>query len=234
MLVQGAGPPLILIHGLGCSSAYFGPLQSRLAANFTVYAPDLPGHGRSAKPQDRMWKLAELTDWLCALSEQLGLPQPLVVGHSLGGGIAVDLAARYPDLASGIVLLAPTGAPEMPALIRQLPRMMLDAIREPLRLYPLIVPAYLRAGPRRILRLAVDQTRYGQRQALGKIRAPMLVMRGSRDPIDDATAMDELVALATGAERIEVSGAAHALHVSHTARVSEAIVAFARRLRHPF
>ncbi len=220
-----------MIHGLGCSSTYFGSLQSRLAANFTVYAPDLPGHGRSDKPQERMWKLAELTDWLSTFSDQLGLRRPLVVGHSLGGGIAVDLAARYPELASGIVLLAPTGVPEMPALVRQLPRMMLDAIREPLCLYPLIVPAYLRAGPRRILRLAIDQTRYGQRQALGQIRAPMLVMRGSRDPIDDATAMDELVALATGAERIEIPGAAHALQVSHTAQVSEAIIAFAQRFQ---
>ena len=225
MEVRGSGRPLVLIHGLGCSGRYFRDLAAQLSPHFTVYVPDLPGHGRSEKP-DALGSIRALGDWLAALVVECKLEQPVIAGHSLGGGVAVDCAARYPDLPGGIVLLAPTGVPDMPRFFGQVRRIAQDAFREPLRLYPLIIPAYVQAGPRRILRLALDQRRYGQRQALGKIRAPMLVIRGSRDPIDDQTDMDELVAAVTGSQSIKVPGAAHALNVSHPEPVAAAIKAF--------
>lgn len=228
--VCGSGPPLLLIHGLGCSGRYFRQLQRLLAADFTIYTPDLPGHGRSQKPDDRMWQLHELTDWVTKLITALGLHQPLVVGHSLGGGIAVDLAARYPTLIHGTVLLAPTGVPEMPPLLGQLPLLLLDGVIEPLRLFPWILPAYLRAGPRRILRLAVDQTRYGQRLALRQITEPMLVLHGSRDPLVSRASVDDLGRECPNAEVLELPGGTHALHVSHPDAVCNAIRAYAAQL----
>lgn len=228
--VHGSGPPLLLLHGLGCSSRYFGQLQRMLAADFTIYTPDLPGHGRSEKPDGRIWQLRELTDWVTALLATLGLQQPLVVGHSLGGGIAVDLAARYPALIHGTVLLAPTGVPEMPPLLGQLPLLLLDGMIEPLRLFPWVLPAYLQAGPRRILRLAVDQTRYGQRLALQQITEPMLVLRGSRDPLVSRAAVDDLRRECANVEVLELPGGTHALHISHPDEVCAAIRAYAARL----
>lgn len=168
-----------------------------------------------------------LADWVAALITERGLERPIIVGHSLGGGVAVDLAARYPQLVHGIVLLAPTGVPEMPPLLEQLPRLLLDGGLEPLRLFPLIVPAYLRAGLPRILRLAVDQTRHPRRTALRSITMPMLVLRGSRDPIVTQAAMVDLAREASAAQLREVPGAAHALHVSHPHAVWRAINAYA-------
>ena len=227
--VAGSGPPLLLLHGLGCSSRYFLALQQLLATDFTVYIPDLPGHGQSARPDDRMTQLSALTDWVAAFIPTLGVERPIMVGHSLGGGIAVDLAARYPHLVEGLVLLAPTGVPDMPPLLGQLPRLLLDGALEPLRLFPLIVPAYLRAGLRRILRLAIDQTRYPRRAALRRIRMPILVLRGSRDPIVTRAAMVDLAQEAGAAQLLEVPGAAHALHVSHPYAVWRAIMVYAAR-----
>ena len=224
----GAGPPLLLLHGLGCSGAYFDRLLPHLVPHFTVYVPDLPGHGRSAKPADRMYQLRELTDWVAALIQQLGLAPLAVVGHSLGGGVAVDLGARYGGLLEHLVLLAPTGVPEMPPLPSQLPLLLVDGMREPLSLLPRIMPAYLRAGPRRILRLAIDQQRYAARQYLHKVKTPMLVLRGARDPIVPRSAVDDLQQECGDAEIHEVPGAAHALQFSHPALVAAAIVEFTR------
>jgi pimeloyl-ACP methyl ester carboxylesterase len=225
--IRGSGPPLLLLHGLGCSGAYFRPLQAQLTACFTIYTPDMPGHGRSAKPRAAMYTLRELTDWVAQLIRQVA-PQPLLVaGHSLGGGVAVDLAARYPELVRCLVLLAPTGVPEMPPLVTQLPLLLADGVREPRRLFPRIVPAYLAAGPRRILRLAIDQQRYAARQYLHTVRQPMLVMRGSEDPIVPQSAIDDLQAECGDAEIQLVPGAAHALQFSHPAVVAAAIKRFA-------
>lgn len=224
--VSGSGSPVVLIHGLGCSGAYFEALIACLSPRFRVYAPDLPGHGRSDKPQHSMWRLCELTDWIAALLDDCELDAPLIVGHSLGGGVAVDLAARYPEKVGALVLLAPTGVPDMPPLPGQIPLLALDGLREPLRLFPLILPAYLRAGPRRILRLAIDQTRYSHRQRLHQIRAPMLAIRGSRDPIVARAAIDDLRAECGDVESLELEHAAHALQVSRPHQVADAICRF--------
>ena len=224
---RGSGPPIVLLHGLGCSGRYFGALEAQLATTHTVITPDLPGHGASDKPADRMWRLVELTNWVALLIDHLALGPPVVAGHSMGGGIAVDLAARHPGSTYGLVLLAPTGLPDMPPLAGQALRIAIDGLREPFRLYPLIVPAYLRAGPRRIFRLALDQTHYGQRQALGRLRLPILVVRGTRDLVVTWELVDDILHETPSAAYAEVLGAAHAPQVSHPLGVAELIRCFA-------
>ncbi len=174
-----------------------------------------------------MWQLVELTNWVALLINYLALGPPVVAGHSMGGGIAVDLAARHPGSASRLVLLAPTGLPDMPSLGGQALQIALDAVREPFRLYPLIVPAYLRAGPRRIYRLALDQTYYGQRQALGRLHLPILVVRGTRDLVVTWELVDDILHETHAAAYAEVPGAAHAPQVSHPLEVADLIRRFA-------
>jgi pimeloyl-ACP methyl ester carboxylesterase len=228
--VDGTGPPLVLLHGLGCSGRYFDLLRPQLRNTFTLYIPDLPGHGRSDKPAHAMWQLRDLTDWVACFIAEVGLTTPLVVGHSLGGGIAVDLAVRYPEALQGTVALAPTGIPNMPSLAGQVLRLMVDSVREPLRLYPLILPAYLRAGPRRIASLAIDETQYGHWKGKGGLKRPLLLVRGSRDPIVTDAMLAGVVSEARTVSSLEVPGAAHALHVSHPIAVGTMIRDFARSL----
>ncbi|WP_244298563.1 alpha/beta fold hydrolase [Micromonospora cremea] len=92
---QGSGQPLILLHGGLGSGEMFGPVLPALAARRQVIAVDLQGHGRTAdidRPLD-VWAMA---DDIAALIDHLGLDKPDLVGYSLGGGVALRAAVRYP------------------------------------------------------------------------------------------------------------------------------------------
>jgi pimeloyl-ACP methyl ester carboxylesterase len=103
-LVEGRGPAVILLHGLGGFAASWrhniGPLSSRA----TVYAVDLPGFGRSAKPRGR-YDLGYFARALHGLLDALGLSQAALVGHSLGGAVAVTYALTHPARVERLALL---------------------------------------------------------------------------------------------------------------------------------
>ncbi len=92
---HGAGRPLILLHGGLGSGEMFGPVLPLLAAGHQVVAPDLQGHGRTADIE-RPIDVRLMADDIAALIDHLGLDRPDVVGYSLGGGVALHTAARYP------------------------------------------------------------------------------------------------------------------------------------------
>ena len=98
------GPPLLLVHGWTCDHSYMDPQFEYFQKNHRVIAVDLRGHGQSDKPEQDYTVPAFVDDlvWLCA---QIAIEKPVVVGHSMGGIIAVGLAAEYPDLPSAIVTL---------------------------------------------------------------------------------------------------------------------------------
>src|SRR5438876_10861232 len=92
---HGAGRPLILLHGGLMSGEMFGPVLSQLSERHQVIAPDLQGHGRTADI-DRPIDVRLMADDIAALIDHLGLEKPDVVGYSLGGGVALHTAAKYP------------------------------------------------------------------------------------------------------------------------------------------
>jgi pimeloyl-ACP methyl ester carboxylesterase len=101
----GGDPPIVLVHGWCCDHTYFAPQFERYAGRgHRVVAVDLRGHGRSDKPEGSyaMGVFADDLAWVC---EQIGLEKPVVIGHSMGGIVAFDLAARYPTLPSAAVML---------------------------------------------------------------------------------------------------------------------------------
>src|SRR5262249_3702887 len=99
----GSGPPVLLVHGWCCDPTYLGPQRAHLATRFRVVALDLVGHGRSDKPEGP-YPLSRFADDVAWLAEHLGLHRPLVIGHSMGGGTAIELAARHPALPRAIVM----------------------------------------------------------------------------------------------------------------------------------
>jgi pimeloyl-ACP methyl ester carboxylesterase len=102
---RGAGdPPLVLIHGWCCDHTYFAPQVAYFERAHRVLAVDLRGHGASDKPEQAYTidVLADDVAWLC---ERLGIRQPVLVGHSMGGTVALAVAARYPSLPLAIVAL---------------------------------------------------------------------------------------------------------------------------------
>ena len=103
--VHGAGRPLILLHGGLMSGETFGPVLPLLAERHQVVVPDLQGHGRTADI-DRPIDVRLMADDIAALIDRLGLGKPDVVGYSLGGGVALHIAARHPGKVRRLVLVS--------------------------------------------------------------------------------------------------------------------------------
>ncbi len=99
-----ASPPLVFIHGWMGDHHAILPQFLHFAETRRVVAIHLRGHGDSDAPEQdyTMAGFADDIAWQC---RQLGLEKPLIVGHSLGGAIALELAGRHPDLPSGIVII---------------------------------------------------------------------------------------------------------------------------------
>jgi len=93
---HGSGRPLILLHGGLGSGEMFGPLIPEFADHHQVILVDLQGHGRTADV-DRPLDVAIMADDIAALIDHLGLDRPDVVGYSLGGGVAMQVAFRHPE-----------------------------------------------------------------------------------------------------------------------------------------
>jgi pimeloyl-ACP methyl ester carboxylesterase len=104
----GWGPLLVLIHGITSNSATWDRVLPRLAQSYTVLAPDLLGHGRSDKLRDD-YSLGAHANTVRDLLDALGYRCATIIGHSLGGGVAMQLAYQYPERVERLVLVAPGG-----------------------------------------------------------------------------------------------------------------------------
>jgi pimeloyl-ACP methyl ester carboxylesterase len=114
----GEGPALLLLHGLGCDHSTWDPVVWELAKRFTVIAPDLLGHGLSAKPRAD-YSLGGYANGVRDLLTVLGIDKVTVVGHSFGGGVAMQFAYQFPERTERIMLVASGGlGPEVSPAIR--------------------------------------------------------------------------------------------------------------------
>lgn len=116
---QGSGsPPMLFVHGWCCDHTYFASQIEHFKADHRVISVDLRGHGESDKPDQEytMAGFADDLDWMC---EQLEIERPVVVGQSMGGVIAFEMAARHPERVGAVVAL---DAPVVP------PRALRDQI----------------------------------------------------------------------------------------------------------
>jgi pimeloyl-ACP methyl ester carboxylesterase len=104
----GSGPPLLLLHGIANTAQTWAGVLERLAATHTVIAPDLLGHGSSDKPRGD-YSVAGYANGMRDLLSVLDIEQATVVGHSLGGGIALQFAYQFPERIERLVLVGSGG-----------------------------------------------------------------------------------------------------------------------------
>jgi pimeloyl-ACP methyl ester carboxylesterase len=106
--VAGSGPPIVLIHGMLNSSSHWQSVALNLASDYTVIAPDLIGHGDSAAPRGDYSlgaHAASIRDLLAAI----GIDRATLVGHSLGGGVAMQFFYQFPQRVERLVLISSGG-----------------------------------------------------------------------------------------------------------------------------
>jgi pimeloyl-ACP methyl ester carboxylesterase len=158
------------------------PLAAKLAGHHPVHVVDLPGFGLSGDP-GRVLDVIEHADHLADWLNGAGLPFVAVLGNSFGCQVAVELAVRHPDRVAGLVLVGPTMDPLARTVPRQILRWLWDTVREdPLQL-PILVRDVRDAGPRRVVGTLAHTLRDPIEDKLPQVKVPVLVTRGSREPI---------------------------------------------------
>jgi len=197
---------VVLIHGLGMSSAYFGRFARALYVRGAhPIAPDLPGFGASIDgPSVSAEEHAKiLADWADALS----IRGATWIGHSLGCNAVAHLARLRPDIVKRAVAIGPLWSPRHP--VRLLDALIIDAFREPLALYTHVVRAYWRSG---LGRWFATYRRYAA--DIRKSPPPLEMFAGERDPLVDRDSIANLMLLP----------GAHACHFSNPEECAKAIV----------
>ncbi|HNP73583.1 MAG TPA: alpha/beta fold hydrolase [Kouleothrix sp.] len=178
---HGSGAPLVLLHGFSGSTRWWGRNVAALARQFQVYIPDLAGFGqsRSAVP----FELADAARHVARWMDQAGLERASMVGHSMGGLIAAELAADAPERVARLVLVDSAGlgfdASDVPPVSELLP-----ALRYlPTAFIPPLLGDMRRAGLRTLVRASRALATYDIRAKLAAIRAPALIVWGRYDPM---------------------------------------------------
>jgi pimeloyl-ACP methyl ester carboxylesterase len=122
-------PVIVLVHGIAGSSAEWGPVLDRLAEHYDVVAPDLAGHGDSARLKGDH-SIGAFATWLRDLLETLEIERATFVGHSLGGGVVMQFGYQFPEYVERMVLISSGGlGREVSALIRAASRPGAELVR---------------------------------------------------------------------------------------------------------
>ena len=199
-LEAGSGPPLLLVHGLASNAAQdWGRLIAPLARSYHVYAPDLPGFGRSERPATADYGVPMQVEAVRAFLGALGVPRARVAGLSMGGWISARLAGEHPELVERLVLVDAAGM--RPLEKAPIPAQVLlphdeDGVRRliaAVRYEPPPAPFFLvrdilaeRLREEWIVRRALESMRAGKDWldgTLGRATMPVLIVWGRQDAL---------------------------------------------------
>ena len=238
----GKGPPILLAHGMWCDAGMFSGMAAHLARDHRVLIPDLRGHGQSTVP-GQPWRIADVSDDLATIMDQLDCDQVTLAGFSMGGMAAVDFALRYPARVAQLALICTSAAREAP--IRRLEITALATLIErvgPPHFLPRATAraafsaAYQRDNPADFRRwaetvAAMDPPAMVQALRavagredllgrLGEIRVPTLIVTGSADHVVASRRSLEMRRRLPRARLVQLQGAGHAAPVERAEEVA--------------
>jgi pimeloyl-ACP methyl ester carboxylesterase len=220
-----AGPEadaVVHVHGFGISGTYLEPTAARLAPRHRTFVPDLPGMGRSMRP-DHPLDLPGLARALVSYLDAVAVERATFVGNSLGCPLIVEVATAFPDRIERAVLVSPAGGPNNQPLGRALRQMATDGLREPPSMLPIAVRDYLRFGVLQSLSLFKAMVSYPTLERLPNLVVPTLVIAGERDPLVSVDRVHVLAVL-PHVVAVKVPGA-HALNFSAPDLIAELVEA---------
>lgn len=209
---DGSGCDVVLVHGLGVSSAYMVPLLEQVGRTSRCWAPDLPGHGRS-KYRGAPLRLRELVDVLGHWLTSVGVHRPVLVANSFGSQVVVELVRAGVPVA-GLLLVGPTTDLRRASFVQHISRLLADQPFEPPPLIPMQAAEYVRTGTWRTVREFLDGRSHDMLTALDETDVPLILARGTRDPIVTADWLAALSAVRPDAKVVEVPGRGHCIHYS--------------------
>lgn len=247
---EGAGEPVVLVHGFPFSAEMWKPQRAALSASHRVITPDLRGHGRSDPPHGAA-SIGMYADDIVAILDELGVGQATVAGLSMGGYVVMALLGRHPERVRGVMLMA-TKAPgdtdagkqgrnEMIRLAEEegaaavaeklLPKMLTARTRaengelvEFVRTMMVGTPVEGIVGALHALRDRPDST-----ETLTALQIPALVLAGGSDELIPPAEAERMHAAISGSQLEIVPDAAHLLNLEQPEAVNAAMMAFLQR-----
>jgi len=203
--ISGQGPPVLLLHGNGEDHTIFKVLVNKLSADFTVYAIDSRGHGRSSKVKhlnyiDKMNDVAEFI-------EKLGIKNPVLYGFSDGGIIGLLLAINHPELLKKLII---SGANTNPGGLKSFPLFLIK-----------LHYFFTRSSKMKLMLTQPDISP----AELAKIITPTLVLAGSRDIIiqEHTTQIADNI---PGSELKILKDESHSSYVVNSEKIYDIIISF--------
>ncbi|GAB3234272.1 alpha/beta fold hydrolase [Mycolicibacterium hippocampi] len=143
--MAGSGPAILLIHGIGDNSTTWSTVQAKLAQRYTVIAPDLLGHGKSDKPRAD-YSVAAYANGMRDLLSVLDIDSVTVIGHSLGGGVAMQFAYQFPQLVDRLILVGAGGVTKEVNIALRIASLPMGSEALALLRLPMVLPALQLVG----------------------------------------------------------------------------------------
>ena len=226
----GAGavrPPVVLIHGIGVSHRYFRRLHGLLAESVDTYSIDLPGFGSTPRPEHTL-TVADHATYILGALEQLGVLEFVLVGHSMGTQFAIETALQQPGRISQLVLMGPVVDAKRRTVVQQALALGRDSLFfERPSSNALVFTDYFRCGPVWFLKTLRVMMGYPTEQKIPGVSAPVLVLRGAKDPVATTDWCRRLAAHAARGQLLEIEGTGHVVQHNRSAEVAGAILDFA-------
>jgi pimeloyl-ACP methyl ester carboxylesterase len=257
--------PIVLLHGFGWWSFTWRPLLAALGADarFTAFAPDMRGFGFTERPRDALYNIDGYVEHVIEFIAGLQLDRPVLVGNSLGGEVALRVAAERPDLVRGLVLLDATAYTDPSPLSQALPRLLfIPPFNRTVMRAVISRPAFVRANLERRyynpssvnlseivanLRKPFDQrgaedafiamirTRRPAMAAaiVRRVKAPTLIMWGENDAVVPVAVGRHLQSDIAGSRLVVYPRTGHAPQEEARERVAADLIAFCEPLASP-
>ncbi|MDF2508102.1 MAG: hypothetical protein K0Q52_1961 [Microbacterium sp.] len=217
-------PTVALVHGIGMSHRYLSRLHAQLADLTRVVSVDLPGFAGLPKPSGNP-DVLRMGRALAELIAVLGEERVIVVGHSMGVQWAAEAALHRPDRVQAVVAIGPVVDQRHRSLVAQARALALDTLGETPLINLIVFSDYLRCGIRWYLKQARHMIEHPTEQRYAELTRPVLVIRGSDDPIAGREWCRRLRDSARTARLVEVPGRHHVVQHSAPHAVAAAIVA---------